>query len=288
MTAPGLLEQWDDLMRRRRADMRDSLGVYREILAVWEAWSAEDVESLDWTADTCRERWTRGVPLLAGHPAPVAPAAVEEVMGAVMEILAAAADWGPGLQRLAEAWDRGDIGPAALLPGQGRLASIEAERASGLSADALGFLAIAAFRPALQRRLAGSHGHLTPDDWRLGVCPFCGAPPGFVDVVEDGRRRLACHLCGGAWPFAKVQCPFCGADETKDLGRLEAEGRDQAYFVSVCRRCRAYVKELDRRARWDGASAVVEDWGSPHLDVVAGRQGYWRAVPPLLLLLRPV
>src|SRR3989442_15075750 len=36
--------------------------------------------------------------------------------------------------------------------------------------------------------------HLADGVWQLGVCPFCGAPPGFSDVVEDGRRRLACHV----------------------------------------------------------------------------------------------
>lgn len=286
MTAPGLLEQWDDLLRRR-ADMRDSLVVYGRIFGAWQAWSPDGVEPVDWAADVCRERWGRGVPLLAEHPAPLGRASVEDLLGAVMEILAAVTPWGAGLQRLAEAWDRGDIGPSALLPVKGRLAAAEAERASGLADEVLGFLGIAAFRPALQRRLADCHAHLGPDDWRLGICPFCGAPPAFVDVVEDGRRRLACHLCGGAWPFAKVRCPFCGADETRDLGRLEAEGRDQGYFVAVCRRCRTYAKELDRRVRWDGGGAIVEDWGAPHLDLVAQRQGYWRPAPPLLLLLRP-
>lgn len=287
MTAPGLLEQWEDLLRRR-ADMRDSLGVYREILQTWQGWSPEGVTPLDWTPQVCRERWRRGAPLLAGDRAPFRKADIEDLVGGAMEVLASATDWGPGLQRLAEAWDRGDLEPAALLPSEGRLVSADAERASGLPSDALGVLAIAALRPALQHRLWRCHAVLAPDDWHLGVCPFCGAPPGFVDVVEDGRRRLACHLCGGAWPFAKIRCPFCGADETRDLGRLEPEGRDQGYVVTFCRQCRAYVKELDRRARWDGGTALLEDWGSPHLDLVAVRQGYWRAMPSLLvLLLRP-
>lgn len=267
--------------------MRDSLAVYGAILAAWHAWSPDGVAALEWTTEACSERWARGVPLLAEHPGPVPPAAVEDLIGSVMEILAAATDWGPGLQRFAEAWDRGDVGPSVLLPSRGRLVSAEAERISGLPAEALGVLAIAALRPALQHVLGRCHAHLTPHQWRLGVCPFCGAPPGFVDVVEDGRRRLACHLCGGAWAFAKVQCPFCGAGETRDLSRLEPEGRDQGYVISVCRRCHAYVKELDRRVRWDGGTALVEDWGSPHLDVAAARQGYWRATPSLLLLLRP-
>jgi len=28
----------------------------------------------------------------------------------------------------------------------------------------------------------------------------------------------------------------------------------------------------------------VEDWGSPHLDLVAQRSGYWRALPSIVEL----
>lgn len=286
MTAPGLVEQWDDLVRRRAA-MAESLGIYRAILQAWEAWSPSGLEPLRWSPDASRDCWKAGTPLLAERGDVVPRAAVEDLLGDVMEALAAAAaGWGVALQRLARAWDRGEVGPADLVPRRGRLVSPSAEAASGLTGDSLGFLAIAALRPALQRLFEECRSHLDSGDWRLGVCAFCGAPPGFVDLTEGGRRQLACHLCGGAWSFPRVQCPFCGADESRDLVRLAAEGRDEGYAIAACRRCRGYVKELDRRARWDGVSALVEDWGSPHLDVVATRQGYWRPAPPLLLLLR--
>ena len=130
--------------------------------------------------------------------------------------------------------------------------------------------------------------HLVDGVWERGLCPFCGAPPGFADVAEDGRRRLACHTCGGAWTFARLGCPFCGNDRTVDLARLEAEAREEGYSVSVCKACRAYVKELDRRVRWNGGPALIEDWGSPHFDLVAHREGYWRPLtPPLELARRP-
>jgi formate dehydrogenase maturation protein FdhE len=59
---------------------------------------------------------------------------------------------------------------------------------------------------------------------------------------------------------------------------LEEEG----YAVTACKGCGGYLKELDRRVRWNGASALVEDWGSPHLDLAARRAGYWRPVPVLV------
>src|SRR2546430_813578 len=117
---------------------------------------------------------------------------------------------------------------------------------------------------------------------RHGVCPFCGAPPGFADVVEGGHRRLACHFCGGAWGFAKLRCPLCGVEGSKDLQRLQAEGEDAGYVISGCRACRGYLKELDRRERWNGGPPLLGDWASPPPDVLA-RRGGLRKPPPALL-----
>jgi hypothetical protein len=205
---------------------------------------------------------------------------VEDLVGAVMEAVARAEpSLGAGLQRLAQAWDAGVVTPAMLLPERGRIAADAVVRASGLSADAAGFLAVAGLRPALEALYAPLREHLVEGAWSLGVCPFCGSPPGFIDVIEDGRRRLACHLCGGAWGFAKLRCPFCGVDGAQHLVRLTPEeAREEGYLVSACRECRAYIKEVDRRVRWNAGPALVEDWGSPHFDLVAHRQGYWRPV----------
>jgi Protein involved in formate dehydrogenase formation len=211
---------------------------------------------------------------------------VEDLTAGAMEALARVGPgWGPALQRLAEIWDEGTVGPAALLPARGRLGSGAVERASGLPAEAVAFLAVTALRPALEALFSPLRAHLTEADWALGVCPFCGGPPGFTDVVEDGRRRLVCHLCGGAWLFARLQCPFCGVDGAQDVVRLAPDDpREEGYIVTACRACRAYVKEIDRRARWNGGPPLVEDWGSPHFDLIARRQGYWRPDPPLVLL----
>ena len=194
------------------------------------------------------------------------------------------AEDGPALQRFAEGWDRGDVGPEDLFPYRRDGRSPRAEVA--LEADVLSFLACASLRPTLETLFAACRAHLVDGVWERGLCPFCGAPPGFADVAEDGRRRLACHVCGGAWTFARLGCPFCGNDRTKDLARLEAEAREEGYSVSVCKACRAYVKELDRRVRWNGGPALVEDWGSPHFDLVAHREGYWRPLTPPLELAR--
>src|SRR5229473_2444782 len=99
----ALMADWQALLARRPA-----LG---EPLRFWTA----ILEG--WAADECRGRWERGVSLLAEARPVIPSASVEELLGPVMERLAAD---GPeaveAFQRLALAWDEGQIGASALLP----------------------------------------------------------------------------------------------------------------------------------------------------------------------------
>jgi len=261
--------------------------VYGEIVEVWAAWTPPRALGLALSAGDCRTHWEQGTPLVQEAARALRAEDVEDLVGGAMEALARAEPGlGAGLQRLAEAWDQGAVTPAALLPERGRVGSGAAERASGLSADVIAFLAVAGLRPALDALFVPVREALVESAWSLGVCPFCGGPPGFTDVIEDGRRRLACQLCGGAWVFAKLRCPFCGVEGAQHLVRLTPEeAMEEGYLVSACRECRAYLKEVDRRARWNAGPALIEDWGSPHFDLIAHRQGYWRPVPSIVQLL---
>lgn len=276
-----LREAWRDLLARRRA-LASSLGPYGGLLERWSEWIPPQ-KRLAWSAQRCRESWARGVPLAAEAPPPLDHDDVEDLLGATMEDLATVDPTrGPALQRLAAAWDARALGPDSLLPRRDGIGDGRIEAASGLDAAAVTFLAYATLRPALEAWLAPVRPHFEGVDWGRGVCPFCGAPPGFVDVVEGGHRRLACHFCGGAWGFAKLRCPLCGVEATKELYRLQAEAEDAGYVVSGCRACRAYLKELDRRERWNGGPPLLEDWASPHLDLVARREGFTKPLPALL------
>ena len=279
-----LRDAWADLLVRR-AVFAPSLSVYSDVLDRW-AGLATDVAPLARGTIDARALWERGVPLVADTPPALPVDEVEDLLGPTMDVIAALRpDEGPALQRFAEAWDAGAIGPTALLPATGRLGTVDGKL--GVTPRTLGALAAIALRPFLATYFREVRADLEDGVWTLAVCPFCGAPPGFGDIVEDGRRRLACHCCGAEWIFSRRRCPLCGADASQDLVRFDPEGGDEGYFISACLACRGYIKELDRRVRWNGGPALVEDWGSPHLDLVAERQGYWRAVPTLLQLTRP-
>jgi FdhE protein len=275
-----LVTEWADLLGRRPT-FREALAPYGTILESWARWDGR-LAPLAWSAERCRAAWARGEPVLAEAPPAVAPETLEALLGPVLDVLAAVGDEHEGLQRFAEAWDSGAVTPVALLPGQGRLGSIALQREVGLSPESFGFLACAGLRPVLEVYLAECRGHVGGSEWNRGLCPLCGGPPAFGDIGEDGKRQLACHACGASWPFSRLTCPHCGSRDPRDVVRLQAEEGEEGYVIAACKGCHGYVKELDRRARWNAGSALVEDWGSPHLDLVARRSEYWRATPTLL------
>ena len=284
MTTLDLREEWTDLLARRAAFV-DALALYGAVVDRW-AEVADPLAPLGWDAHHCQEPWMRGVPLLAEAAPDLGASALEEILGPVMDaLLPVRPELAPALDRFARAWDEGRLRPRNLFPSRAR--SGTAPEGVAIEPTLLAFLATVSLRPFLEAYFAGCREHLDDGRWTLGVCPFCGAPPGFSEVLEDGRRWLDCHVCGGRWIFSRMRCPHCGGEESRDFARLLPERQDEGYAVNACRRCQGYVKELDRRVRWNGRSGLVEDWGSPHLDLVARRAGYWRGVPSLIDLAHP-
>jgi hypothetical protein len=282
----ALLAEWEAVLERRR-ELGQALDFWTAVLEGWRSWDDGAVEPLVWRPEECLSRWTRGVPLMADAVLELEPASLEDLLGPIMERLAVGS---PGdaeaLRRFAEAWDGGRLGPTALLPTSGKDGVAVLQEEVGLPAHLAGFLSHAGLRPALERFLSGTRA-LPEGAWDRGSCPWCGGLPGWGDVGEDGRRRLSCHLCGGTWIAPRLRCPFCETWHSSDMVRLVAEGAEEGYFVEACRSCRGYLKGVDRRQRWNAGAPVVEDWASPHLDVYATRQGFWRATPSLVHLLPP-
>src|SRR5262249_8607114 len=159
--------------------------------------------------------WERATPLISEAPPSLPAAEVEAVVGAGMDTLARVRGDAAEIRRFAQGWDRGTITLSDLLPGPGRLGSAKLETVTGLGAPAIGFLASTCLRPILDAYFAPVRRHLNDGQWDRSVCPFCGAPPGFSDVIDDGRRLLACHLCGGAWISSRTRCAYCGADAAR-------------------------------------------------------------------------
>jgi len=222
----GLRAEWQEMLTRRRA-MGDALALWTTVLQGWDRWRDPGVGPLKWSVDECQERWRSGVNLLAETLPAINPELIEDLLGPVMQRLAAA---GPedalALGRFAEAWDAGRIGPAVLFPVSGKDAAAALHEETGLPSHLAGFLAHAGLRPALETFFSLTRP-LPDGGWDRGFCPWCGGLPSYGDLMEDGRRRLSCHLCGGAWTAARLRCPFCQAWQSGDMVRLVGGGADE-------------------------------------------------------------
>jgi hypothetical protein len=276
----ALAAEWD-AVRERRSELREPLGFWTAILDGWLGWKGVDPEPLGWDPQACVRRWDRGISLLAEAVPALDREAVEALLGPVMERLSAdGPEAASAFQRMALAWDEGEIGPEVLLPRPDADPGV----GFGIEGRLAAFLGPAALRPPLEAWFERTRA--LPDGvWTRGTCPWCGGLAFYGDLVEDGRRRLSCMLCGGAWIAPRLRCPFCDTWDSKELVRLLAEDADEGYFIEACRACRGYVKGVDRRQRWNAGSPLVEDWGSPHLDLYAAREGYWRPTPCLVHLI---
>jgi len=279
-----LREEWNDLLHRRAA-LRSSLSAYGEVITRW-AEATPDVAPLALDAASCKATWERQRPLIADAAPALTVDDVEPWLEIGVDFLATVGESPEALQKFAERWDEGRIAPSDLYPRKGRIGAESIADDVGLRSAAVELLALVTLRPLLDAYFAAARAHLTDGSWTLGICPYCGAPPGFSDIVEDGGRRLSCHLCAGTWRSSRMRCPFCGTEESRDLVRLELGEREAGYFVAGCRACSAYIKELDRRMRWNGGPALIEDWGSPHFDVAAQRERFWRPGGSLVQLAR--
>jgi hypothetical protein len=264
---------------RRRPSFSETLAPLGRVIAAWDSEPAEWLTPLACTAESAAAAWSTGTPLLATARPSIPADRLEPLLGPALDVIHPIEDARP----FAEAWDRGEISPADLLTATGS-AGLTVQERCRLTPQAMTFVALAGLRPALRRYFERSRPLIDPRLWDRGLCPCCGSPPAFADLLEDGRRQLACHRCDARWTLARLVCPFCDNRTSSDFVRLIAEDADEGYAIAACRACRGYIKELDRRARWNAGSAIVEDWGSPHLDLIAHRQQYWRPMPTLIQL----
>lgn len=107
--------------------------------------------------------------------------------------------------------------------------------------------------------------------WRRGYCPVCGGQPHFSALRREGERSLLCSRCSAEWPFARMQCPFCGNADHNQLAYYPSE--DGVYRLYVCRACHRYLKTIDLRQA-EGHVLAVEPILTVGMDLSARKEGY--------------
>jgi len=118
------------------------------------------------------------------------------------------------------------------------------------------------------------------DLWFRAHCPTCGSPPTVAQLVtvNEGRARyLCCGCCRTRWLYHRRGCAFCGEEDDRRLGSMSFE-RESGIRIDYCSNCGGYLKTCSG----EGATrAMLSDWSSLHLDILASDHGLKRSAASL-------
>lgn len=144
---------------------------------------------------------------------------------------------------------------------------------AGLDGNLLAFILNNALRPLLRAQAEALALRVDDSTWYRGRCPFCGGEPDMATLErESGRRRLLCSRCDSEWTFQRIGCPFCGNDDPSQLAHYPSD--DMVYRLSVCERCRRYLKTVDLRHVAGERLLAAERVLTVAMDVAALNAGY--------------
>lgn len=139
-------------------------------------------------------------------------------------------------------------------------------------------LAQSALKPTL-RAWCGELAPLvrTAGEWEKACCFICGAPASLGELQgNEQAKHLRCGQCGADWLTRRLQCTYCGNEDTSLLGILYPEGRRENVRVEVCDKCHGYLKVVARFAPCSPEELAVEDLSTLFLDCLAQERGYRR------------
>lgn len=112
--------------------------------------------------------------------------------------------------------------------------------------EILGAMIHCALKPFLTAQAESLAGMIDQQQWRRRICPVCGGKPDFAFLErEQGARWLVCSRCDTEWLFQRLECPYCGTQNQKELGYFTDD--KEIYRLYVCQRCRTYLKAIDLR-----------------------------------------
>jgi FdhE protein len=145
--------------------------------------------------------------------------------------------------------------------------------AAGIDRGLLAFVLNTGLRPFLRAQAEALAPLVDDVSWYRGYCPICGGVPDMGALEKgNGRRRLLCSRCDSEWTFRRLGCPFCGNEELGQLAHYPSD--DNIYRLSVCERCRCYLKTIDLREVAGEHPLAAERVLTAGMDAAAERMGY--------------
>lgn len=109
--------------------------------------------------------------------------------------------------------------------------------------------------------------------WDQGNCPVCGSPPDLAYLAENGGRRLVCGFCRHHWPLQRIQCPYCGNQDSRGVIFFFSDP-EPAYRVYTCKECNMYIKTVDTRRLPRPFYPPLEGIVTAHLDLKTRGLGF--------------
>ena len=274
---------------RRKAAFLDDISTrapeYGEVFALFRgifsyADTRQGETGISFTPDMTHraERIKGGFPLLNAEAMTVdIPRCTAFLSGLLAEVEEQSQDGRIELKRVAEALAKGELDLPSLFAAclqRDRSRIDAASEACGIPASLLEFVLETVLKTALEP-FAAQLTEMDFEGWQEGYCPVCGSRAGMGELTGDeGRRHLSCCTCFFKWPYKRLQCPYCGNEDTETLSYFTVD--EGPTRVDVCRKCSRYLKTRDSRKGHADVPLEVEDLATIHLDLVAGREGFER------------
>jgi FdhE protein len=109
--------------------------------------------------------------------------------------------------------------------------------------------------------------------WDQGGCPVCGNSPDLAYLAENGGRRLVCGFCRHQWPLQRIQCPYCGNQDSHGVIFFFSDS-EPAYRIYTCKDCKMYIKTVDTRRLSRPFYPPLEGIVTAHLDLKTRGLGF--------------
>ncbi len=275
-------------LRRRAEHLKEKRPGYGEILDFYQKVREEQekaktslkVEPIllqtDWKELLVKE----GFPLIQREGFPLDIEASAKLFRSLCQIAEEANPYlSEKVRRIEEALANNEVDLKKLLRESGNQQKVEEiANAFGLDKKVLLFLIQNSTKPSIEAGRNQLSDELIPGTWPKGFCPICGSLPQLSLLKEEvGKRFLLCSYCGYQWQTDRLICVFCGNKSQESLHYLHAEG-EEPYRLDLCDKCHQYIKTIDFR-KIEEIDPFLEDIGTPHLDLLASKEGYKRPVP---------
>ena len=139
----------------------------------------------------------------------------------------------PSLQKAAKAWYEGSpLSPWA--------------NSYGIDENLLSAAIHCAIKPFLTAQVETFARLIDQEQWRRRFCPICGGKPDFAFLDKElGARWLLCSRCDTEWLFQRLECPYCGTTDHKELAYFADD--KELYRLYICQKCHTYLKAIDLR-----------------------------------------